>query len=443
MTPSPPLTPLAERMRPQTAMAFIGQSHLMSSTAPLQEILSTGQLTSLIFWGPPGCGKTTLARLIAQSLDVAFFELSAVSAGVKEIRQVIEQAKANQSGLFAKPTLLFIDEIHRFNKSQQDALLHSVETGEVFLIGATTENPSFEVNPALISRCQVYTLQPHSPAELANILERALREDVWLKQFQIDFEDRDLLFQYAGGDARILLNRLELAVKIASRSGQSELNLDKALLQRVFQNPTLKYDHSGEEHYNLISALIKSVRGSDPDGAVYWLARMLEGGEDPLFIARRLLILASEDVGNAEPYALSLANACFQSVHVIGMPEARILLAQVTTYLAACPKSNAAYVAIEAARKDVKKYMHLPVPLHLRNAPTTLMKDLGYGQDYQYSHDQPEHFSQQQYLPDQLRKRTYYQPTQQGKEKNLRRHLQNLWPERYPEHNPKHEPEQD
>jgi putative ATPase len=412
MTLSPPLTPLAERMRPQTAMAFIGQSHLMSSAAPLQEILSTGQLTSLIFWGPPGCGKTTLARLIAQSLDIAFFELSAVSAGVKEIRQVIEQAKANQSGLFAKPTLLFIDEIHRFNKSQQDALLHSVETGEVFLIGATTENPSFEVNPALISRCQVYTLQPHSPAELANILERALKEDVWLKQFQIDFEDRDLLFQYAGGDARILLNRLELAVKIASRSGQNKLNLDKALLQRVFQNPTLKYDHSGEEHYNLISALIKSVRGSDPDGAVYWLARMLEGGEDPLFIARRLLILASEDVGNAE----------------------------VTTYLAACPKSNAAYVAIEAARKDVKKYMHLPVPLHLRNAPTTLMKDLGYGQDYQYSHDQPEHFSQQQYLPDQLRKRNYYKPTQQGKEKNLRRHLHSLWPERYPEPEPKPEP---
>jgi putative ATPase len=431
MNLSPPPTPLAERMRPQEAQAFIGQSHLMALSAPLQELLETGQLTSLIFWGPPGCGKTTLARLIAQSQDAHIFELSAVSAGVKEIRQVIEQARLNQGGLFAKPTLLFIDEIHRFNKSQQDALLHSVETGELFLIGATTENPSFEVNPALLSRCQVYTLQPHSKTELNAILEQALSNDIWLKNLTITFEDRDLILEFAAGDARVLLNRLELAIKIAAKAGQTAILLDNALLKRVFQNPTIKYDHNGEEHYNLISALIKSVRGSDPDAAVYWLARMLEGGEDPLFIARRLMILASEDVGNAEPYALSLAHACFQSVHVIGMPEARILLAQVTTYLAACPKSNAAYQAIEMARKDVKKYQNLPVPLHLRNAPTALMKDLGYGQNYQYSHDHPDHFVTQQYLPDRLSQQVYYQPSQEGREKALGRYLQTLWPQRY------------
>ncbi|PIQ23543.1 AAA family ATPase [bacterium (Candidatus Blackallbacteria) CG17_big_fil_post_rev_8_21_14_2_50_48_46] len=433
MSLPPPPIPLAERMRPKQAQTFIGQSHLMAEQAPLQEMLSSGQISSLILWGPPGCGKTTLARLIAKQLEADFYELSAVSAGVKDIRQVIEQAQENLKGLFARPTLLFIDEIHRFNKAQQDALLHSVETGEVLLIGATTENPSFEVNPALLSRCQVYTLQPHTPAELETILQQAIQSDAWLKQFQIQLEEPDLLYQYAGGDARIMLNRFEMALKIAARSGQTQIFLDNALLKRVFQAPTLKYDHNGEEHYNLISALIKSVRGSDPDGAVYWLARMLEGGEDPLFIARRLLILASEDIGNAEPYALSLAQACFQSVHVIGMPEARILLAQVTTYLASCPKSNAAYLAIEAARADVKRFQNLPVPLHLRNAPTGLMKELGYGSHYHYSHDHPDHFVEQQYLPDRLKQKVYYHPTELGKEKTLKRQLEHLWPNRYPE----------
>jgi putative ATPase len=422
-------TPLAERMRPQRVEEYIGQSHLLGPGQPLQQMISTGQLRSLLFWGPPGTGKTTLARLLAQAIEAEFHELSAISAGVKDLRAVIESAR-NQGGFFARPVVLFIDEIHRFNKAQQDALLHSVETGEITLIGATTENPSFEVIPALLSRCPVYTLKPYQEAELQQILERALAQDPWLREQNPQLTATSELFRYAGGDARVMLNRLELAVQLAPHTEGQPPVIDADVLARAFQHRALRYDKGGEEHYNIASAMIKSIRGSDPDAAVYWIARMLAGGEDPKFIARRLIIVASEDIGNAEPYAMSLATACFQAVQAIGMPEARIILGQTATYLASCPKSNAAYQAINAAMADAEQHLEQPVPLHLRNAPTRLMKEQGYGEGYQYSHDFAGHFSAQQYLPDALADRIYYAPSEQGREKTLKARLDALWEKR-------------
>lgn len=427
-----PRQPLAERMRPHKPQDYLGQEELLAPGQPLRDMLDNGELRSLLLWGPPGTGKTTLARLLAEQADARFFELSAVSAGVKDLREVIQQARENQGTLLEQETVLFIDEIHRFNKAQQDALLHSVETGEIILMGATTENPSFEVIPALLSRCQLFVLKAHEAEDLQALLTRALSQDEWMKQFEIEIPDFQALALFAGGDARSLLNRVEIAVQLAARRGDKKIVLTNEVLQKAFQRP-LPYDKDGEEHYNIASAMIKSVRGSDPDAAVYWIARMLEGGEDPLFIARRLVILASEDIGNAEPYALTLANACYQGVHAVGMPEARILLGQTATYLASCPKSNAAYRAIDAAIADVRKFRDQPVPLHLRNAQTKLMKSIGYGKGYQYSHDYEGHFSEQQFLPDTLKHRVYYKPTEQGREKQLKARLEHLRPERYPE----------
>ncbi|MGV3523451.1 MAG: replication-associated recombination protein A [Candidatus Sericytochromatia bacterium] len=423
-----PAQPLAERVRPRDPGGYVGQDALLAPGQPLRDMLDSGELRSLLLWGPPGSGKTTLARLLAARAEARFVEISAVSAGVKDIREVIQQAREAQGTLFGGVTVLFIDEIHRFNKAQQDALLHSVETGELILMGATTENPSFEVIPALLSRCQVFTLAPHGEAELKALLERALAEDSWMRGFTVEVPGWEVLVRYAGGDGRTLLNRVEQAVQLAGRS-DPHVVLTPELLKKVFQRP-LAHDKGGESHYNLASALIKSVRGSDPDAAVYWLARLLAGGEDPLFIARRLVILASEDIGNAEPYALMLATACLQAVHAVGMPEARIMLSQTTTYLAGCPKSNAAYVAINEALADAEHHRELPVPLHLRNAPTALMKQEGYGADYRYSHDFPEHFVEQDYLPERLRRKRYYRPTSLGREKAIRDRLARLWTQR-------------
>lgn len=434
-----PLIPLAERMRPQQALAYFGQNQLLQGDAPVARMLATGSLHSCIFWGPPGTGKTTLARLLAHQSGAQLFELSAISAGVKEVRHVLETARQQKEGLFAQRTVLFIDEIHRFNKAQQDALLQAVETGDVVLMGATTENPSFEVIAALLSRCQVYVLEPLEREDLQGIAERALREDATLKAFSLRIEDWEPLFLGSGGDARVLLNRLEQAIQWAvqqrteTRSEAEplgEIVLSAALLRQVFERP-LAHDKQGESHYNLASALIKSIRGSDPDAAIYWLARLLAGGEDPAFIARRLVIAAAEDIGNAEPYALSLAQACFQGVKTIGMPEARILLAQTVTYLAACPKSNAAYVAINEALDWVKRHGDPPVPLALRNAPTALMKSLDYGKGYRYAHDYPGHFVSQHHFPDAMKPQAFYRPTEQGRERFLKDRLQTYWPERY------------
>jgi putative ATPase len=424
----PLYAPLAERSRPHTLNEFVGQEHLLGPGKPLRLMLEGGEIPSMIFWGPPGCGKTTLARIIAGTSNADFFQLNAVSSGVQDVRKVIDRAGINR-GKLSKRTILFIDEIHRFNKAQQDALLHSVEDGVITLIGATTENPSFEVISPLLSRCMVYVLEPLAVADLNGILDHACAADEVLKLQDISLgpEAREVLMLLAGGDARMMLNGLETAVRITRPLPNGVRNITAVALKEAFQRRNTKYDKGGEEHYNIISAYIKSVRGSDPDAAVYWLARMLEGGEDPKFIARRMIVLASEDIGNADPYALTLATSCFTATDYVGMPEARIVLAQAATYLASAQKSNASYMAIEKASEDVRQEEHQPVPLHLRNAPTKLMKDLNYGGEYKYSHDYQEHFIEQQYLPDNVKEKIYYRPTDNGKETEIHRRLNQLW----------------
>ena len=421
--------PLAERVRPGSLAEFAGQEHLIGEGRPLRLMIENGELSSAIFWGPPGVGKTTLARLVASAMKAEFFQLSAVAAGVKEVRDVIAAAEKTRKHL-QKKTILFIDEIHRFNKAQQDALLHSVEEGIITLIGATTENPSFEVISPLLSRSQVYVLEALGKKDLDKILDNALNKDVVLSKRKIAVKERDFLMLLSGGDARKLLNGLETALRLTKPNPDGSVSITKERIEEAFQRKYSLYDKGGEQHYDIISAFIKSVRGSDPDAAVYWMARMLDGGEDIKFIARRMIVLASEDIGNADPYALTLATSCFTAVDYIGMPEARIVLAQTATYLASAPKSNASYRAIEDAWSDVRTLPNLPVPLHIRNAPTKLMKDLGYGEQYKYSHDFDGHFVEQQYLPDNLKDKLYYDPTDLGREKDIGERLRTWWKKR-------------
>lgn len=424
--PSRSFIPLAERVRPQSLEDFIGQHHLLGEGKPLRMMVEKGDLFSMILWGPPGVGKTTLARLIAHYIKADFHQLNAVSSGVKEVRDVIAKAERSLKQL-NKRTILFIDEIHRFNKAQQDALLHSVEDGSIILIGATTENPSFEVISPLLSRCRVYVLESLDKEGLSAIVRRALTVDSILSKRRIAIEDLDFLLLLSGGDARKLLNGLETALHLTKPDADGGATVTKTKIEEAFQRKYTLYDKSGDQHYDTISAFIKSLRGSDPDAAVYWLARMLDGGEDPKFIARRMVVLASEDVGNAEPMALPMATACFTAVDYVGMPEARIILSQAATYLASVPKSNASYMAIEQAMEDVRNVPNAPVPLHIRNAPTQLMKDLEYGKEYKYSHHFDEHFVEQQYLPDNLKDKIYYKPSDLGKEKEMRERLNRLW----------------
>lgn len=418
------MIPLAERVRPKTLDEFVGQEHLLGKEKALRKLLEQRKIFSMILWGPPGSGKTTLAKLISEIIKADFYQISAVSSGVKEIREIIQAAEENFKK--NKYTILFIDEIHRFNKAQQDSLLHSIENGIITLIGATTENPSFEIIPPLLSRCRVYVLKPHSDEDLKRILRHAISKDEYLSSLHFDFIDEDYLVKNSNGDARILLNTLEVAIELAKTKGEN-LRIDKDIIQEALQKKKIDYDKLGEEHYNLISAFIKSIRGSDPDAAVYYLARMLEGGEDPLFIARRMVILAAEDIGNASPNALVLATSTFQACHFVGMPEARIILSQCATYLASQPKSNAAYLAIEKASEDVRNLPNYPVPLHLRNPVTKLMKELDYGRDYKYAHNYDDHFVQENYLPEELKGKQYYFPTESGQEKTLKERLKNWW----------------
>lgn len=413
--------PLAERLRPKTIKDFLGQQHLVGNQGVIKKIIENNSLPSLIFWGPPGVGKTTLAGIIGAHFKMPFVAISAISAGVKEIREIIEQAK------FKAKTLLFIDEIHRFNKSQQDALLAAVEKGIITLIGATTENPSFEVVSALLSRCQVFTLKSFDEIELRLLVENALLKDAWLISKKVTLVETEALFNLSAGDARRLLNLLELVVG----ASPSPVKITDALVLSLANKNVVLYDKSGEMHYDIISAFIKSIRGSDPNAAVYYLARMIEGGEDVSFIARRLLILASEDVGNANPTAVVIANNCFQAVNVIGYPEAEIILSQCVIYLATSPKSNATYKAIKNARILVKQTGNLPVPLHLRNSPTTLMKNLNYGKNYQYAHNFDNHFVHQEYLPTEITNTTLYEPAQNQREDETRSYLKKLWKEKY------------
>lgn len=415
--------PLAARLRPETLDDFVGQRHLLGPGKVLRRLIESDGVSSMIFWGPPGVGKTTLAKIIANRLDRPFYTLSAVTSGVRDVREVIEKAKQARFFNQASP-ILFIDEIHRFSKSQQDSLLGAVENGTFTLVGATTENPSFEVITPLLSRCQVYVLQPLGEDDLLQLARRAIETDTELKRRDIELRETDALLRYAGGDARKLLNILEL---VANAQTEGKIVIDNATVaDRLQQNP-MAYDKDGELHYDIISAFIKSIRGSDPDAAVYWLARMIAGGEDPKFIARRLVISASEDIGLANPNALLLANACFDTIQKIGWPEGRIPLAETTIYLAASPKSNSAYLAIDNALRLVDETGNLPVPLHLRNAPTKLMKSLNYGTEYKYAHDFPNHFVQQQYAPDRLKGRQIWQPQPNAAEQKLDEHLKRLW----------------
>ena len=422
--------PLADRMRPQTLDDFIGQEHLVGKGAILRHSIESGQIPSFILWGPPGVGKTTLARIIANTLQRSFFNLSAVNSGVKEVRETIEKAKKQQ--FFNTPNpILFIDEIHRFSKSQQDSLLGAVEEGIITLIGATTENPSFEVISPLLSRCQVYVLKSLNEEELLQLLERALKRDNYLKKLKIKIAENEAMLRFSGGDGRKLLNILELVVASQNKSGSNTITItDSIVIDRLQENIAL-YDKNGELHYDIISAFIKSIRGSDPNAAVYWLARMVEGGEDPKFIARRLVILASEDIGLANPNALLLANACFDAINKIGWPESRIILSETTLYLANSPKSNSAIMAISNAQDLVKKTGDLPVPLHLRNAPTSLMKELGYGKDYKYAHEYDDHFIDDQYLPDKLNGTILYSPQNNPQEEKYLEKMKKIWKNRY------------
>ena len=414
-------------MRPQTLDELVGQQHLTGQGSILRSSIEQGKIPSMILWGPPGVGKTTIANVIAHALGIPFYTLSAISSGVKEVREVIEQARTKEKAI------LFIDEIHRFNKGQQDALLGAVEKGIITLIGATTENPSFEVNSALLSRCQVYVLKSLTVEELNVLVHEALKKDAFLKTKHVEVRETEALFNLSGGDARKLYNLLELYIDVVStelKAGEKIVITDERMME-VAQKKIALYDKQGEQHYDIISAFIKSIRGSDPNGAVYWLARMIEGGEDVKFIARRMIVLASEDIGNANPTALVLATNTFQAVHVIGYPEARIILSQCAIYLAGSPKSNACYVAIGLAQDLVKKHGDLPVPLHIRNAPTKLMKELEYGKEYRYPHSFEKNFTEQEYLPDKIKGTTLYTPGKNNREDEMRRFLKERWKDKY------------
>jgi putative ATPase len=418
----PQSVPLAERLRPARIQELAGQEHLTGKRSILRTAIEKGKVPSMILWGPPGTGKTTIANIIANSLQVPFYTLSAISSGVKEVREVIEQAKTQDR------VILFIDEIHRFNKSQQDALLGAVEKGIITLIGATTENPSFEVNSALLSRCQVYVLKPLSEEQLRQLLLHAMRTDEFLKEKNIELKETSALINISGGDARKLLNLFEIVV---NASAEEKIMITDEKVMDIAQKKIALYDKQGEQHYDIVSAFIKSIRGSDPNAGVYWLARMIEGGEDVKLIARRLVILASEDIGNANPTALVMANACFEAVNKIGNPEARIILSQCVIYLASSPKSNAAVVAIADAQAAVNRFGDLPVPLHVRNAPTRLMKNLDYGKGYQYSHEYENNFSKQEYLPKEIAGKKFYEPGKNAREEELRKFLRGLWGDKY------------
>lgn len=422
--------PLADRMRPKTLDEYIGQKHLVGENAILRKAIESGNIPSFILWGPPGVGKTTLAKIIANQQNRPFFTLSAVHSGVKDVRETIAKAKKQQ--FFDAPNpILFIDEIHRFNKSQQDSLLSAVEQGTIILIGATTENPSFEVISPLLSRTQVYILKSLEKDDLIELLSRAVKEDKYLKELNIKIKEHESLLRFSGGDARKLYNILELVVNTEKAKSNKKITITNDIVVDILQQNIATYDKNGEQHYDIISAFIKSIRGSDPNAAVYWLARMIEGGEDPKFIARRLLILASEDIGLANPNALLLANSCFDAVNKIGWPESRIILSEATIYLATSPKSNSAYQAINDAQNLVRQTGDLPVPLHIRNAPTKLMKDIGYGKDYKYAHSYEGNFVQDNFMPEKIKQNLIYKPQNNSKETEILKRLQNQWKGKY------------